>query len=200
MQGMGCAACVARVQGTIRSQKGVSDCNVSLASNSAQVDYDPKVITAADIRKAVQDAGYDLIIVNDGESDEDAEDEADRLKGGLLSEPQGRCLRGHIPVPFDNVAWDGVQGFPFQGVCTFGADDSRAFLVRETFHRDSLEAGAPLQRRDGHSGGSFDSDFVLFQSVQSAFPSGVDFERVDSASLFRVVIDDRRFHPFGKGA
>ena len=55
----------------------MSDCNVSLASNSAQVDYDPKVITAADIRKAVQDAGYDLIIVNDGESDEDAEDEAD---------------------------------------------------------------------------------------------------------------------------
>lgn len=79
VQGMGCAACVARVQGTIRSQKGVSDCNVSLASNSAQVDYDPKVITAADIRKAVQEAGYDLIIVNDGESDEDAEDEADRL-------------------------------------------------------------------------------------------------------------------------
>lgn len=79
VQGMGCAACVARVQGTIRSQKGVSDCNVSLASNSAQVDYDPKVITAADIRKAVQEAGYDLIIVNDGESDEDAEDEADQL-------------------------------------------------------------------------------------------------------------------------
>ena len=48
--GMGCAACVARVQGTIKNIGGVQDCNVSLASNSAQVDYDPKVVTAADIK------------------------------------------------------------------------------------------------------------------------------------------------------
>ena len=53
--GMGCAACVARVQGTIKNLNGVSECNVSLASNSAQVDYDPGTITAADIKKAVQD-------------------------------------------------------------------------------------------------------------------------------------------------
>lgn len=80
VQGMGCAACVARVQNTIKNLGGVSDCNVSLASNSAQVDYDPKVVTPADIRKAVQDAGYDLVIVNEDDLEEDADSEADRLR------------------------------------------------------------------------------------------------------------------------
>lgn len=73
---MGCAACVARVQSTIKNLQGVSDCNVSLASNSARVDYNPKAVTPAEIKKAVQDAGYDLIVV-DGDDSEDAEDEAE---------------------------------------------------------------------------------------------------------------------------
>lgn len=75
---MGCASCVARVNGTIRNLNGVLDCNVSLASNSAQVDFDSDVISAEDIRKAVQEAGYDLIVVNEDESGEEAESEAER--------------------------------------------------------------------------------------------------------------------------
>ncbi len=80
VQGMGCAACVARVQSAIRNLDGVTECNVSLASNSAQVSYDSEAITAADIRKAVQDAGYDLTVAVDEESDEEVESEADRLR------------------------------------------------------------------------------------------------------------------------
>jgi len=49
--GMGCAACVARVQNTLKECKGVQNANVSLASNTAQVDYDSKVIKAADLKK-----------------------------------------------------------------------------------------------------------------------------------------------------
>ena len=49
---------------------------MSLASNSARVDYNPKAVTPAEIKKAVQDAGYDLIVV-DGDDSEDAEDEAE---------------------------------------------------------------------------------------------------------------------------
>ena len=115
VQGMGCAACVARVQGTIRSQKGVSDCNVSLASNSAQVDYDPKVITAADIRKAVQDAGYDLIIVNDGESDEDAEDEADRLREDYYRSLKADASAAIFLSLLIMSLGMGFKDFPFKG-------------------------------------------------------------------------------------
>ncbi|MDO4843163.1 MAG: heavy metal translocating P-type ATPase [Bacteroidales bacterium] len=115
VQGMGCAACVARVQGTIRSQKGVSDCNVSLASNSAQVDYDPKVITAADIRKAVQEAGYDLIIVNDGESDEDAEDEADRLRDDYYRSLKADASAAIFLSLLIMSLGMGFKDFPFKG-------------------------------------------------------------------------------------
>ena len=84
VQGMGCAACVARVQGTIKNLGGVQDCNVSLASNMAQVDYDPKTITAAEIKKAVQDAGYDLIVAEGDDADDEADSEAERLQEDYL--------------------------------------------------------------------------------------------------------------------
>jgi len=80
VQGMGCAACVARVQGTIKNLEGVRECNVSLASNTAQVDYNPDSITAAEIKKAVQDAGYDLIVVEGDDSEDEADSEAERLQ------------------------------------------------------------------------------------------------------------------------
>ncbi len=81
---MGCAACVARVQGTIKNLQGVSECNVSLASNSAQVDYNPQMITPAQIKKAVQDAGYDLIVVEGDDSDDEADSEAERQREDFL--------------------------------------------------------------------------------------------------------------------
>ncbi len=37
---MGCAACVARVEGALKGAKGVCNASVSLASNSALVEYD----------------------------------------------------------------------------------------------------------------------------------------------------------------
>ena len=39
--GMGCAACVARVQQALRQSPGVVEAEVSLASNSARIDFDP---------------------------------------------------------------------------------------------------------------------------------------------------------------
>ena len=77
VQGMGCAACVARVEGALKNRQGVSDVSVSLASNSARVDFDPSVCSSADLKKAVQDAGYDLIVEG---SDDEGESEADRLQ------------------------------------------------------------------------------------------------------------------------
>ena len=74
--GMGCASCVARVQKAISEVKGVSSCNVSLASNSAQVEFDPGVTNPEQLSKAVSDAGYGLIVGDE----EDAEEEADRLQ------------------------------------------------------------------------------------------------------------------------
>ena len=75
VSGMGCAACVARVEGALKAAKGVSGVSVSLATNTAQVDFDPGLCSPADLKKAVQDAGYDIDI--DG-NDDSVEDDADR--------------------------------------------------------------------------------------------------------------------------
>lgn len=75
VKGMGCAACVARVEDTIKKVEGVQDCTVSLAANSAQVDFNPDICSAEKIRDAVQAAGYGLIIVDE---EEKAEEEAEK--------------------------------------------------------------------------------------------------------------------------
>lgn len=115
VQGMGCAACVARVQSAVKNQKGVSDCNVSLASNSAQVDYDPKVITPADIRKAVQDAGYDLIIVDDGESEDEADEEADRRQDDYFRSLRRDAGAAIVLALLLMLIGMGFKDFPFKG-------------------------------------------------------------------------------------
>ena len=74
--GMGCAACVARVQKALQQSAGVHEAEVSLASNSARIDYDPAVTSPAALRQSVQDAGYDLIVPEgDDEDDSDLSEE-----------------------------------------------------------------------------------------------------------------------------
>lgn len=76
VKGMGCAACVARVEAAIRKVDGVQECKVSLAANSAQVDFEPGICSPEAIRDAVQGAGYGLIIVDE---EDKAEEEAERI-------------------------------------------------------------------------------------------------------------------------
>lgn len=64
---MGCAACVARVENTLKKQPGVESVSVSLASNMAQVEYDTAVVSAGQLKQAVVDGGYDLIVPEDDE-------------------------------------------------------------------------------------------------------------------------------------
>ncbi|MDR3252445.1 MAG: cadmium-translocating P-type ATPase [Tannerella sp.] len=63
---MGCAACAARVESAIRKQAGVFEVSVNYASANALVEFDPALTDAENIRKAVRDAGYDLVIEEDG--------------------------------------------------------------------------------------------------------------------------------------
>ena len=71
--GMGCAACVARVQKALQQSAGVQQAEVSLASNSARIDYDPSVTSPAALRQCVQDAGYDLLVPEEDGEDADSD-------------------------------------------------------------------------------------------------------------------------------
>ena len=91
--GMGCAACVARVEDILRKQPGVTEVSVSLASNMAQVEYDPDVVSAAQLSRAVADGGYGLIVPEEepepaaespAASGPDPDEEAERIRLGEL--------------------------------------------------------------------------------------------------------------------
>ncbi len=58
---MTCAACAVSVESILGQQPGVVSAAVNFATQSVQVEYQPAVITPADMKKALQGVGYDLI-------------------------------------------------------------------------------------------------------------------------------------------
>ena len=58
--GMHCAACVTRVEAALQGVAGVAEAEVSLATESARLVYDPQSTDPEQVREAVLDAGYDL--------------------------------------------------------------------------------------------------------------------------------------------
>ena len=56
--GMGCSACVARVEKAVKALSGIGTVSVSLIDNSMVCEFDEKSLAAEDIVKAVEDAGY----------------------------------------------------------------------------------------------------------------------------------------------
>lgn len=71
--GMSCASCAARVNKVLDGLRGVYEANVNYASATARVVYDPTLCTPANLKAAVQGAGYDLLV--DVSSDNGAADE-----------------------------------------------------------------------------------------------------------------------------
>lgn len=61
VRGMSCAACVGRVEQSLRSLPGVVEAGVNLASERATIVYLPGQITARDLHRAIRDAGYEPV-------------------------------------------------------------------------------------------------------------------------------------------
>lgn len=81
--GMSCASCSARVEKTLNHQSGVKKAVVNYASATATVEYDPTSCSSETLQQAVQAAGYDLLINQDGNTLEEAE-EAHNKKFSVL--------------------------------------------------------------------------------------------------------------------
>ena len=81
--GMSCASCSARVEKTLNHQSGVKKAVVNYASATATVEYDPTSCSSEALQQAVQAAGYDLLINQDGNTLEEAE-EAHNKKFSVL--------------------------------------------------------------------------------------------------------------------
>jgi Cu+-exporting ATPase len=65
IQGMTCASCVKKVENALSSVKGVVQAGVNFATERATVEYIPEVVTIKDLKKAVQDIGYQVLEVKE---------------------------------------------------------------------------------------------------------------------------------------
>jgi Cu+-exporting ATPase len=67
IEGMSCAACVARVERAIRSLDGVENATVNFATSQASIEFDPELVSADAIRQKVVDTGYGVVEVDEAE-------------------------------------------------------------------------------------------------------------------------------------
>ena len=111
--GMTCASCVSHVEKALTKQQGVSYVSVNLATNIAHVEYSPTLTSPKELKKAVEDAGYDLIIDSDERSDAEQEQQKNiiRLKNNtitalILSLPLVVIAMGFHTIPYaDYIMW-----------------------------------------------------------------------------------------------
>jgi P-type Cu+ transporter len=66
--GMTCAVCEKTVTETLKQLEGILEVTVNLATEKAFVTYNPRMATRADMKKAVEDAGYQYLGI-EGEED-----------------------------------------------------------------------------------------------------------------------------------
>ena len=67
IKGMTCAACVAAVENALRSLVGVVSASVNFATEKATIEYFPSQAGIREFRKAVKEAGYEVVEAEKGE-------------------------------------------------------------------------------------------------------------------------------------
>jgi copper chaperone len=60
ISGMTCGGCVRSVGNVLKALDGVARADVSLDRHQAVVDYDPAKLNPDQLRRAVEDAGYEV--------------------------------------------------------------------------------------------------------------------------------------------
>lgn len=74
--GMTCAMCVQTIENALNGLDGVVDATVNLGAEKAYVTYNPRIIAIADMKKAIEDVGYQYFGVEGEEAAEDLEKSA----------------------------------------------------------------------------------------------------------------------------
>jgi Cu+-exporting ATPase len=67
--GMTCATCVKTNENALNALDGVTDVSVNLGAEKAYITYNPKITTIADMKKIIEDSGYQYLGVEGEESE-----------------------------------------------------------------------------------------------------------------------------------
>ncbi len=81
--GMSCASCAANVERALKRLDGVREAGVNFATGRATVVFDPRVLSARDLAKAVRDAGYGVAAAPE-EVQKEGERESRELRASVV--------------------------------------------------------------------------------------------------------------------
>ncbi|MFO0356214.1 MAG: heavy metal translocating P-type ATPase [Sphingobacteriaceae bacterium] len=99
---MSCASCAISVETILTSQKGVNSAVVNFANNSVLVDFDAEQISEQELKKSIQDVGYDLILNIETNSEA-----SDQILSNVLKEIRS------------NTLWSGIFSVPLMIIGMF---------------------------------------------------------------------------------
>jgi Cu+-exporting ATPase len=111
--GMMCATCVETIETALKSLPGTLDAIVNLGAETARVTYNPTLATVADMKRAIEDAGYQYLGIAGEVSDEaereareaDLRDKLIRLSVGfLVSIPMMAAMFLPLPIPMHSLS------------------------------------------------------------------------------------------------
>ena len=107
--GMTCAMCVKTIEDTLSRLDGITGVTVNLGSEKAYVTYNPRITTIAEMKKAIEDVGYQYL----GVAGEEAEDAERVARERDLREKRNRFIVGFaIGIPLMILMYLPVS-FPF---------------------------------------------------------------------------------------
>lgn len=107
--GMVCAMCVGALEIALKKLDGVVEASVNLAAEKAYVTYNPRMVSVQDMKKAIEDTGYQYLGVAgeettvDFEKEERARDLMDKRRKIIIGFTTSFFLMGLMYLPLDRV-------------------------------------------------------------------------------------------------
>jgi Cu+-exporting ATPase len=100
--GMVCATCVETIEAALRALPGVAAATVNLGTEKAYVTYNESITTPPDMKKAIEDAGYQYL----GLAEELSEEQEQKIRAKDLHEKSLRFMVGFaVSVPMMLAMW-----------------------------------------------------------------------------------------------
>lgn len=108
--GMTCATCVNTIENALRKKQGIASVNVNLGAEKAYVTFNPSMLTVMDMKKAIEDVGYQYLGLEGEETEElekkararDLRDKRNRfVLGFAIGLPLMVIMYLHVHLPFD---------------------------------------------------------------------------------------------------
>jgi Cu+-exporting ATPase len=116
VKGMSCASCVENVRKALASLEGVVSAEVNFATEKATVEYFPSRVGIRDFKKAVKEAGYEVVEVEKGE---DVVEKEQRERAAAYGKLRTKVITGALLVlplfvltHWDNLGLSGIIELP----------------------------------------------------------------------------------------